>query len=616
MGRFSLIGSSYRSQSVLADCQLTMNWYEETIESGVGKSAKALYPTPGLKLIYSIGVAGARGITTFQGRTFCVAGASLYELLGPNADPNTKNWTQTLGVPIPSDGNPVSLAGAGKQLLIISSGKSFVFDLSANSLTAVDPSAGAAAPIVQATTADTFFFSLVKNNFPALWQINASNSFDATTWQGTNFTDVTVFQDNPSAFFRTQRNLWVFSPTCIQPYTDTGDFPFPFDVIPGTLIEEGLAAQNSIDVFEDGSLIWLAASKRGTGIVRMTQGFSPIRVSNHALEYALQGYATVSDAVGYVYQDQGHSFYVLQFPTANATWIFDRATRQWHQRGFWNPNKLPAQFDRHRAACHTFNYGMHLVGDYATGSVYQQSINFFTDFGNPIRRVRRAPHISKEQRRIRHNRIQIDAEVGIGPNLTTELPPTFIVLNDINGDPWTVSVSDQGQLVAQQGGTEFPRTLYFTDPVTKTNWELIVTPIGQLQAVSTTFNFDNLEALPMVSVSGQFTFIVTIKQVGVGDGQIQVNNQSGNPGGQRGPLWTLRWSDDGGQSWSNEHARDGGMIGQFLQRLIWNRLGMPRDRVYELSTSDAFPARVIEAYLDADDYQPSERNAKQAAKTA
>src|SRR5690242_4130845 len=47
--RIPLVGPSYQSQSLAADCQRTVNWYPESIESGDGKSRIALYPTPGLK---------------------------------------------------------------------------------------------------------------------------------------------------------------------------------------------------------------------------------------------------------------------------------------------------------------------------------------------------------------------------------------------------------------------------------------------------------------------------------------------------------------------------------------------------------------------------------------
>lgn len=48
----------------------------------------------------------------------------------------------------------------------------------------------------------------------------------------------------------------------------------------------------------------------------------------------------------------------------------------------------------------------------------------------------------------------------------------------------------------------------------------------------------------------------------------------------------LRWSDDGGHTWSNEHWADASKYGEYGKRVIWRRLGMTqklRDRVYEIS---------------------------------
>ena len=52
------------------------------------------------------------------------------------------------------------------------------------------------------------------------------------------------------------------------------------------------------------------------------------------------------------------------------------------------------------------------------------------------------------------------------------------------------------------------------------------------------------------------------------------------------PQVMLRWSDDGGHTWSNEHWAKMGKIGQYFSRVLWRRLGMTmkiRDRVYEIS---------------------------------
>ena len=66
------------------------------------------------------------------------------------------------------------------------------------------------------------------------------------------------------------------------------------------------------------------------------------------------------------------------------------------------------------------------------------------------------------------------------------------------------------------------------------------------------------------------------------------------------PQVMLRWSDDGGHTWSNEHWVSMGKIGGYGQRAIWRRLGMTmklRDRVYELSGTDPVKLVIIDAEL-------------------
>ena len=71
---------------------------------------------------------------------------------------------------------------------------------------------------------------------------------------------------------------------------------------------------------------------------------------------------------------------------------------------------------------------------------------------------------------------------------------------------------------------------------------------------------------------------------------------------QGDPQVMLRWSDDGGHTWSNEHWASMGKIGEYGKRVIWRRLGMTtklRDRVYEISGSDPVKIAIMGAELTA-----------------
>jgi hypothetical protein len=65
------------------------------------------------------------------------------------------------------------------------------------------------------------------------------------------------------------------------------------------------------------------------------------------------------------------------------------------------------------------------------------------------------------------------------------------------------------------------------------------------------------------------------------------------------PQAMLRWSNDGGSTWSNEHWTSIGKIGRHQNRAIWRRLGMARDRIFEVSISDPVKAVIVSANLKA-----------------
>ena len=63
------------------------------------------------------------------------------------------------------------------------------------------------------------------------------------------------------------------------------------------------------------------------------------------------------------------------------------------------------------------------------------------------------------------------------------------------------------------------------------------------------------------------------------------------------PAVMLRLSNDGGKTWISEQMRTAGRSGEYWRRVRWNRLGMARRRVFEVSVSDPIPWRITGAYL-------------------
>lgn len=396
-----------------------MNFYPEADESGMGKSAMMLYPTPGLVVDCQIaGAAQVRCIFTITGRTFTVIDTELYERLGVgNLHP--------IGS-VGNDGNLVSITASPQQLLIASAGVLYVYQLQtqaeitlgkgvAGTFTTI-PSATFPGPVSLVGFTDGFFIALIASAA----QYWASQSFDATNWTANGAKIISTFADNVVSMIVDHREIFLLGAKASDPQYDSGNL-FPFDSVPGGFMEEGCGATYAT-VQLDNTILWIGArNDQGGGMAWRASGYTPQRISTHAIETAWQAYPTIADARAFSYQDQGHKFWVINFPSGNATWVYDVATQLWHQRGYWNART--GSYNAALPQCHIYVNGMHLVGDRQSGTIYQMAIpsvsggawKFVTDNGNVIRRMRAAPHISTEQKWIFHNFLQIDLETGLGP---------------------------------------------------------------------------------------------------------------------------------------------------------------------------------------------------------
>jgi hypothetical protein len=409
VARFGFCGGSYTLQSKNIDAEQAINLYCEQPESTGAKTSIALLHTPGLVVKYILPEASISDLFTVNGRSF-VAASRFYELL---ANGQFTNWGELNGPPL----SPTQIFDCQTHLLILSNGDLFIFVLTAftdsngelhpaNSFFAVEM-AQFNGPVLQIDFVDGYFVATIQNS--NTFQI--SNLEDGTTWSGLFISTISYFPDNIVSMKVDHREIWFFSARkSIGYYNVTAGFP-PFIPIQGAYLEDGAAATFATTQ-ANNTLCWIAQDERGTGVAKIMGSYVGQRISTFAVEFAWQSYPTIADAIGYAYQDQGHIFWVLRFPTANKTWVYDFATSLWHERGFWVAQS--GTYIAHRSTSHTFNFGMHLVGDWKSGNIYQMSIDYCTDFGNMIRRVRRSPTISKEKKWIYFPSIEFDIEEGLG----------------------------------------------------------------------------------------------------------------------------------------------------------------------------------------------------------
>lgn len=322
---------------------------------GPGTSANFYVDAATLEIWYGtpLGGTSSRGLHTINDRVFAVVGPNFYEL-------DSAGLVTLRGV-VADDGETVSIAGGPTQLLIVSAGVAYSYDLTTDVLAPIVGMLGI--PII-AGYSDGYFIVVLQDS--QRFQISAL--LDATTWDPLDIAQVSVFPDNLVSMLVDHRELWLWGKKASQVYHDSGNPDFPWEPIDGAYIEAGCAAQRS-PVRLDNSVFWVGEDERGAAVAWRASGYTPTRVSNHAVEQAWQSYSTITDAVSYAYQADGHSFWVLSFATAKATWVYDASTGMWHERGTWDPN-LPG-YVAHRSQCHAYAWGKHLVGDRLAPNIYE-----------------------------------------------------------------------------------------------------------------------------------------------------------------------------------------------------------------------------------------------------
>lgn len=219
--------------------------------------------------------------------------------------------------------------------------------------------------------------------------------------------------DNLITLQELDRECWLIGERVSEIWYNGGGAQFAFQRIPGAAPPIGCSAVNSIAQAGD-SLIWLGRNAQGENIVVQTQQYTWQRVSNFAIETAISAYPLISDAIGMSYQEAGHLFYLLTFPTADKTWCLDLSTGKWHERLSYDQNT--GQFHRHRANTAVNFQNLRLVGDYQNGKIYRFARDVYTDDGAPLIAIRQCPVIwsAENRQRVQMASLQIDYAPGVG----------------------------------------------------------------------------------------------------------------------------------------------------------------------------------------------------------
>lgn len=452
------LGAAYTTRTNLLGVNQLINMYPVKAEDQA-KEIGAFVQCPGLVQYMDTGLAGCRGLyRASNGIAYGVNGSTLYTFAA--------GAMAVIGT-ISTASGPVSMADNGVQLALVDGVAGYYVPLAGGALTQITAD-GFPNGSRQIDFADTY---LIAFN-PANGVFGISGNNDAAAWDALDFGSAEGSPDKNKALIVNYRELWLFGDQSGEIFTDSGAADFPWERFQGGFIEKGIAAPYTLKKL-DNSVFMLGSDINGAGVVYRSEGFNMVRISTHAIEFALSTYSTIEDAIAWTYQQDGHSFYVLSFPAAGKTWAYDVSAGGWHERAGFEDG----EFTRYPATWHIYTEGKHIVGDYASGKLYELSQSAYDYDGKPLKWLRSWRGTENEEKYVNYARLEVSAEVGHGLNgLVQGADPQCVIRYSQNGGRnWsneiTRALGQIGQFNARVSVARLPRArnmvfeISGTDPV-------------------------------------------------------------------------------------------------------------------------------------------------------
>jgi hypothetical protein len=369
---------------------------------------------------------------------------------------------------------------------------------------------------------DTYFIAAAQGT--NTWRLSASN--DGTTWPATA-SSVGLLETKPDNVVAVVRvpsggNLvYVFGQTVIEPWFDNGLQLFPYQRNSGYTIDYGCINPATIAA-TDEIVVWLAQNEKSGPVIMYTRGGRPEKITTDGIDYLLSQLSHPEDSQGFIYRQDGHLFYHINFYTDNISLFHDFNSERFYNASDENLNYFIA------SEVAFFNNQYYFVSK-NNGNLYAFDTIFTTYDGAEIPRIRTCRNV-----RLPSQEYFVGNDVGF----TIEQGETNYQMQNLGVINY---ITEDGEYLITEGSEIF----FITE-----DGNFLITEDGQNliseQSDATDFSFLILEQDNIVATT---------------------------------PRVDLSISIDGGASFSSDFPYILNPIGQRRSRLMWWQLGIANDLV-------------------------------------
>jgi hypothetical protein len=401
--QISIATKAAKDRSELQSIEWLKNWFVSLGSDGA-KSKIALYPTPGLTKITTVGDGPIRGLIYMRPFVYVVSGDRLYTV---DSLLHVVDRGEVQGT-----GN-VLLTENGTHIAICTTNKAYA----ANDSQIIElPEVG-----LNGATYQDGYGIFTQFGTEKVW---VSGLDDMTTINALDFTSADAFPDNVVGCISDHRELWVFGERSTEVFYNAGVSAFPFVRSQGGFMERGCLASGSIAKIKN-SIFWLGDDK----IVYQATGYQPTQISDPRISKYIQDRASPQSVIAFTYSQDGHDFYVMNF--TDGTIVYDASTGLWHERksvdeNRWRPNNY----------CEAFN--KKIVGDFESGDLFYLDLDSYLENSVYIDRVATFPPISAGPTRAIMDAVHFDFQAGVGIESGQGSDPSIMLdYSDDNGVTWS-----------------------------------------------------------------------------------------------------------------------------------------------------------------------------------
>lgn len=410
-----IIGGTSISDAVKVNNQNTVN-FNPKFETPGAKTQLALYHSPGNEEIDDDFTGDGRSNGVFwNDETWFVIGNKLVSIT--TADVSTERGTLNTST------GRVSIAAGRDYLALVDGTNGYSIDLATLTFAVISD-----AQFPDDATHIVYLDGYFIVNDAGTDDFYISSSEDPTAWDALDFEVASAAPDDILALAKFDRDLYAIGEESTQRYYNSGNTDFPFTPYPNTM-EVGVLAPHSV-VKSPYGVFWLANIPDGDAVVVRASGGQFEIISDPDTSSEISRLETKTDAIGSVYTEEGHSFYVLTFPTDQLTKVFDVTTGLWHNRESnpltkWRISGLG--YDRTRI----------LGVDFTNGKIYRIARDVYTDDGAEIYRLRRTQVFHTQRREFIAHALEIEVRAGEGTSGDDDDPQIGMRASWNGGKTWS-----------------------------------------------------------------------------------------------------------------------------------------------------------------------------------